>query len=138
MAVFNYAATAAASAAARAAERRRQEEEEMTAYGPNDLEQYEFKIIRSATGSFKHPAKLRAILDEEGKAGWELVEKFDNSRVRLKRGLEWRDKDAALVQDPYRTTVGISEGMLALRIVLGMIVGFGLVAIIVAAIANAT
>jgi hypothetical protein len=137
MAVLNYAATTAAAAAARAAEVRRQEEEEMTAYGPNDLEQYEFKIIRSATGAFKDPAKLRTVLEEEAKAGWELVEKFDNSRVRLKRALEWRDKDRALMQDPYRTTIGISEGKLALWIVLGVIVGFGLFAAIVAAIANA-
>lgn len=46
-----------AAAAAAAAKRRREEEEEhMTPYTPSDLaENWEFKILRSATGSFKDP-----------------------------------------------------------------------------------
>ena len=76
-----------AAAAAAAAQRRREEEEEhMTPYTPRDLaENWEFKILRSATGAFKDPAVMQRYLAEEAQAGWTLVEKFDNSRIRLKR-----------------------------------------------------
>ncbi len=120
----------AGAAAAAAAERRRkmaEEEEEMTPYTPGDLEGHEFKIIRSITGAFKHPAKLRAVLDEEAQAGWELVEKFDNGRVRLKRKLEWRSKDHELTFDPYRITVGMSEGKLVAVVLISV---FGGIAVI--------
>jgi hypothetical protein len=62
----------------------RQEEEEMSAYSQRDLaEDWEFKILRSTTGVFRDPVRLRAILEEEARAGWSMVEKFDNGRVRL-------------------------------------------------------
>ena len=38
-----------------------------------------------------------------------LVEKFDNSRARLRRSIECRARDADLGQDPYRTQIGMSE-----------------------------
>ena len=76
-------------AAAAAAEQRRQqeEEEEMTPYSQQDLSQdWEFKIVRSVTGGFKK-ARIPAASAwrRKARAGWVLVEKFDNSRVRLKR-----------------------------------------------------
>jgi hypothetical protein len=104
--------SAAAGASAAAAVRRRmeQEEEEMTPYQPQDLSgDWEFKILRSVTGIFGKPEKLKEALDQEAKAGWALVEKFDNSRIRLKRPTSARSGDGALGFDPYRTFVGISE-----------------------------
>ena len=75
----------AGAAAARAAAERN-EEEEMTRYTPKDIaENWEFKILRSATGAFRDPDVLRTALDAEQRAGWTLVEKFDDARVRLKR-----------------------------------------------------
>ena len=71
--------SAAAAAAAAARRRREQEEEEMTLMNTDPSGAVEYKIIRSATGAFKDPAKFRAALDEEARAGWELVEKLDNS-----------------------------------------------------------
>ena len=69
----------------------------MTPYTRQDLsENWEFKIIRSSTGAFKNPEKMRAVLEEEGRAGWVLVEKFDNSRMRLKRPHDARSADAGL------------------------------------------
>src|SRR5262249_54877230 len=64
-----------AAAAAAAAQRRREEEEEhMTPYTPRDLtENWEFKILRSATGAFKDPAVMQRYLAEEAQAGWTLV-----------------------------------------------------------------
>lgn len=86
----------------------------------------EYKILRSATGAFKDPAKFRAALDEEARAGWELLEKLDNSRARLRRSTECRKRDADLEQDPYRTSVGMSETALALCIVAAALGGVGL------------
>jgi len=129
-------AAAAAAAAAEAQRRMREEEEEMTPYSADDLQRYEFKIIRSATGRFKDPAALRQILEEEARAGWELVEKFDNGRVRLKRLIECRQRDATLAQDPYRTTVGMSDGQLAASIVFGVLGGIVIIGLIIAAIVN--
>ena len=108
-------ATGGAAAAAAAAERlRQQEEEEMTSYSPGDLAgQWEFKILRSNTGAFRNPAKMRAILDEESRGGWVLVEKFDSQRIRLKRpaGTKVVEDDLSPhPYDPYRTEVGFSSG----------------------------
>jgi len=113
-----------AAAAAAAAQRRREEEEEhMTPYTPRDLaENWEFKILRSATGAFKDPAVMQRYLAEEAQAGWTLVEKFDNSRIRLKRPAAARQQDAQCTFDPYRTRVGISEVGLGLLIA-GSILG---------------
>ena len=86
----------------------------------------EYKIIRSATGAFKDPAKFRAALDEEARAGWELVEKLDNSRARLRRSTECRKRDAELGQDPYRTQIGMSETALVLAIVVYVLIGVAL------------
>ena len=114
-----------AAAAAAAARRRREEEEEehMTSYTPRDLaEDWEFKILRSATGAFKDPAVMQRYLAEEAQAGWRLVEKFDNSRIRLKRPAAARQQDAQCTFDPFRTRVGVSEVGLGLLIA-GSIVG---------------
>jgi hypothetical protein len=104
--------TAVSSAAAAARRRRILEEEEqrMTAYEPRDLaEDWEFKILRSMTRAFKNPQKMREILDEESRAGWVLVEKFDDGRLRLKRPAAARANDQLLSVDPYRTYVGYTE-----------------------------
>jgi hypothetical protein len=127
------AVAAGGAAAAAAAELARQEEEEMTPYSSKDLaEDWEFKILRSATNGFRDPAWLNAVLREEARAGWTLVEKFDDGRVRLKRPAAARAKDASLGFDPYRTWAGMSQQRLA-----GIIVGaiFGGMAVIGFAVA---
>jgi hypothetical protein len=111
-----------------------QEEEEMTPYRPQDLsDDWEFKILRSVTGTFRKPEKLKEALDQEAKAGWALVEKFDNSRIRLKRRESARSGDGALGFDPYRTHVGMSEGRFALMLVALILGGTLLVAFVVVA-----
>jgi hypothetical protein len=113
------AAAAGAAGAAAAAARRRmiEEEEEMTPYRAEDLkDNWEFKILRSTTGAFGNPEKLRLALEEEARAGWILVEKFDHGRIRLKRPANARQGDANLDFDPYRTYVGMSEGKFAVAI----------------------
>ena len=61
------------------------------------------------TRAFKNPHKMREILDEESRAGWVLVEKFDDGRLRLKRPASARANDQMLSADPYRTYVGYTE-----------------------------
>ena len=133
---------AGVGAAAAAARRRaqRMEEEQMTGYTPSDLgngaaDGWEFKILRSATGAFKKPDELRRVLEEEALAGWVMLEKFDSQRVRLKRPAAAKAGDASLGFDPYRTSVGMGEGMLAITI-MGCV--FGAIAIMIAIIAAAT
>ena len=100
----------------------------MTGYRTDELAQdYEFKILRSATGAFRRPERLQQILDEEARCGWTLVEKFDNSRVRLKRPASARERDGKLGLDPYRTYVGPSPNVIALTIAAtigGVLLGF--------------
>jgi hypothetical protein len=116
------AASGGAAHAAAAAQRRREEEEEMTAPDADGPGPYEYKIRRSATAAFRKPDALRRAL-EEARAGWDLLEKFDNSRIRLRRHVKWREKDADLPQDPYRTRFAASEGVVAVCIVLGVFLG---------------
>ena len=127
-------AHAAAHAAQEKRKRDRQEEEEMTRYNRSELEQdWEFKIVRSATGAFKKPEVLQAVIQQEALAGWQMVEKFDNTRVRFKRPASAARNDISLPTgiDPYRTDYGISEGALGATIGLSIM---GVVAIIVAII----
>ena len=111
----------------------------MTPYSEGELsEGWEFKILRSNLNAFRKPEDLRKFLEEEGRAGWILVEKFDDNRLRLKRTASARLGDAALDFDPYRTQVGVSDArmiLLILGIVLAVVVGvIGLVAFLVLAL----
>ena len=95
------------------------EEEKMTHYSKSDLEEdWEFKIVRSTFGSFRKPHKLQLLIEEEAQAGWEMVEKFDDNRVRFKRPCSARVNDAALPAyiDPYRTQYDGLGGKSALRV----------------------
>jgi hypothetical protein len=121
---------AAAAAAAAARRRREQEEETMTGYSAQELaEGWEFKIVRSATSGFKRPDFLKQVLEEERRAGWTLLEKFDNGRIRLKRPASARAGDQALGFDPYRSRVGMSEPAL------GLLIGGCVLAVVAIAIA---
>ena len=116
------AVCAAGAAAAAAAELRRQEEEEMTPYSDKDLaEGWEFKIVTASMGAFRKPDQFRAILEEEKKGGWVLVEKFDDCRIRLKRpaGAKVTEGDFADGYDPYRSWVGPTAEQRT-RIILGV------------------
>jgi hypothetical protein len=80
---------------------------------------YEYKVMRSATGSFRNRETLARMLDEEHEAGWELAEKLDDRRVRLKRSVEHRAADSSRTFDPYRTTFGMGEAAFALLVTVG-------------------
>src|SRR5262249_31654882 len=118
------AAGGAAAAAAAAEASRRREEEEMTPYEPTDLaEDWEFKILRSSTSRFRDPVWLHNVLEQEARAGWRLVEKFDDQRVRLKRPASARKADSSLDFDPHRTWVGMSPNRYAMLVVVAAVGG---------------
>ena len=130
------ATAAAAAAAAARARAMREEEESMTGYTPEELAAgWEFKILRTATSRFKDGQFLRQTLEEEARAGWTLVEKFDDKRIRLKRPASARAKDASLGFDPYRVWVGISENQLGL-IIAACVMGAMLVLVLIIVIAT--
>ncbi|MFN2144216.1 MAG: hypothetical protein ACK2T7_02635 [Anaerolineales bacterium] len=125
-----------ASAAIHAAQekkKREQEEEEMTPYSDKDLaEDYEFKIVRSATSAFKKRETVEQVIAEESMAGWKFVEKFDDNRLRFKRPASAQRKDHTLPPgvDPYRTTYGMSEAGLAFTILGALAALGGIIALI--------
>jgi len=47
----------------------REEEEQMTGYSGEDLEGWEFKIVRTSTRKFENPEFVRRVCEEEAKAG---------------------------------------------------------------------
>ncbi len=99
------------AATAAAAERRRQEllakeEQDMTPYSQADLDgDWEFKIVRANIAVFRKPEALNDLLEDEAQAGWVMLEKLDNSRIRFRRSRSARAGDAFLPNDvdPYRT-----------------------------------
>jgi len=125
------AATAGAAAAAAAQRREQQrEEEQMTRYKSDDLDGWEFKIVRAGSRRFRDPEAVRRVRDEESKAGWEMLEKFDDQRIRFKRRVDQRSMDAHLDVDPYRTRVGMPANIRELTIVGSVILTGGLIALI--------
>ncbi len=117
----------AAGAAAAAAARRRlllEEEEEMTTYSRDDLARdWEFKIVRANTPAFRNPAHLERLLAQEAQAGWIMVEKFDNTRIRFKRPREAALKDSMLPPgvDPYRVHYGLPPAAFAVLMVVSIL-----------------
>ena len=114
--------TAAVIAAQRKEQRR--EEEQMTGYNKEDMNGWEFKIVRSNFGTFRNPQAVRKLCEEEAVAGWEMLEKFDDHRIRFKRRVEKRSMDPHLGTDPYRTGIGAGTNSLFL-IIIGLIFVLG-------------
>lgn len=109
-----------------------EEEEELTHYSDRDLaEDWEFKIVRSATGAFRKPEEFDKLLEEEARHGWVLLEKLDNGRVRFKRraGSRRSGVSGSQADDPYRTVYGISPNRQA---AVAVFVGLGLAVILMA------
>lgn len=96
------------------------EEERMTTYTREELEEdWEFKIVRANSAAFRNPEALHRLLEEEAVAGWTMVEKFDDSRIRFKRPRGAREQDAYLPEgvDPYRTQYGASASLYGVLVI---------------------
>ena len=114
-----------AIAASQAARRRKQEQEEerMTRYRDEELDgEWEFKIVRSEFPVFRNRNRLAQVVEEEALAGWQMLEKLDDSRIRFKRHVSNRRRDDMLPQqvDPYRTQI---SGFGGPAVVIGLVVG---------------
>jgi hypothetical protein len=120
----------AASAAAVQQEKRRRmrlekEEESMIGYTQDELQgDWEFKIVRSERGAFRKPQVLSQLVEEEAQAGWVMLEKFDDNRVRFKRPRSARARDIYLPEgvDPYRTRYDtFSSQAVVLAVMVGLL-----------------
>lgn len=70
---------------------------------------WEFKIVRANRNLFRDSSVLQQLCEEEAEAGWILLEKLDDHRVRFKRPMALRYiKPTKLVNDPYRCHYGSS------------------------------
>ncbi|MFT6092729.1 MAG: hypothetical protein ACJA2Q_000618 [Pseudohongiellaceae bacterium] len=69
----------------------------------------EYKTLQSQTPLFASAAKMHETLEQESKAGWSLLEKEDNYRIKLQRNTLNRANDKSLEFDAYRSTVGVSS-----------------------------
>jgi hypothetical protein len=129
---------AAAAAARRRRMRLAEEEEDMAGYTQDDLSHdWEFKIVRSESGAFRKPEILRKLIEEEARAGWVMLEKFDDRRVRFKRSHSARTRDALLPPgvDAYRTRYGSPTAQYAMlaTLVLGLVAaGLGVLVFVMA------
>jgi hypothetical protein len=72
----------------------------------------EYKIVQSTTPLFTSAAKIEQVMVEESQAGWRLVEKFDNYKLRLQREISHRANDKNLNFDPYRSQVGVNNALI--------------------------
>ncbi len=71
---------------------------------------WEFKIVRANRNLFRDPAVFQRLCAEEAEAGWIMLEKLDDRRVRFKRPIALREiiKSDFLNYDPYRCHYGSS------------------------------
>src|SRR6187200_2704270 len=126
-------AGAAAAAAAARLRAQHEEEERLTEYSPDDLALgWEFKIVRANTAAFRKPEVMQQVCNEEARSGWELVEKFDDMRLRFKRPTSARNIPSPAGLDPYRTMYGISQGQLTAIILISVFGSMGLITAVVA------
>jgi hypothetical protein len=96
---------AAAAAKKREQEQEREELAMIESLSREDSEgRYEYKVLRSYTNAFRSPERRRQILNEEARAGWEMVAKLDNARLIVRRPRTTQDSPIQGI-DPYRTQV---------------------------------
>jgi hypothetical protein len=69
----------------------------------------EYKTVQAQTPLFADSKKMHDILEEEAKAGWQLLWKEDNYKIKLQREISHRENDKILDFDAYRSTVGVSS-----------------------------
>jgi hypothetical protein len=100
-------------------------------------DRWEYKIVRAPNGEFGQRDHLRALLEQEGRAGWQMLEKYDDWQVRFRRPRSARRWDGNLPPeiDPYRTIYAVptdNELLHALVMVAGLcFVIFALVILVV-------
>ena len=74
-----------------------------------ELMAVEYKVITAQTPMFARLEKISEVMELEARAGWQLYEKYDNYKLRLRRNISARENDKNLDFDPYRTHAGVSS-----------------------------
>ncbi|NJK33496.1 MAG: hypothetical protein HC919_00240 [Oscillatoriales cyanobacterium SM2_2_1] len=101
------------------------EEEQLTRYDTmppaEQAKGWEFKILRTSGNGFRGIKTLRRVCQEEAQAGWILLEKLDNHRLRFRRPLAAREQDHLCAIDPYRSYYGLPEELETLMTIAGAI-----------------
>ena len=123
--VYSAGGVMAAAAAAKRRQMLLTEEEDMASYTQDDLRNdWEFKIVRSGTAAFRKTEVLSKLLEEEAQAGWVMLEKLDDNRIRFKRPRSARAKDVYLPDgvNPYRTQYGTPVTRQAVLVGVGLLV----------------
>ena len=69
----------------------------------------EYKVLTSQTPAFAKQEYIAKIMEQETRAGWQLLEKYDNYKLRLQRDISHRENDKNLDFDAYNTSVGVSS-----------------------------
>ncbi len=69
----------------------------------------EYKTLHAQTPLFADSNKMHEVLEQEAKAGWQLLSKDDNYKIKLQRDISNRDNDKNLGFDAYRSSVGVSS-----------------------------
>jgi hypothetical protein len=109
-----------------------QEEEQLTRYDSTppaeQAKGWEFKILRTSGNGFRGSKTLRRVCQEESQAGWILLEKLDNHRLRFRRPLSAREQDHLCSIDPYRCYYGLPEELETLLTIAGVLLIMGSVA----------
>ena len=74
---------------------------------------WEFKIVRSSRDLFRDPQIFERVCVEESQAGWILLEKLDDRRIRFKRPIALREilNSEMLTIDPYRSHYGSTANL---------------------------
>lgn len=89
---------------------------------------WEFKIVRANRDLFRNPAVFQHLCEEEAQAGWVMLEKLDDRRVRFKRPMALREliNSDHLTYDPYRCHYGSNfsamSGLGAIAAILAIVV----------------
>ncbi len=68
---------------------------------------WEFKILRTDNDGFRRSRLLKLVCEEELETGWILLEKLDDSRLRFRRPVNFRERDRDAKIDPYRSHYGV-------------------------------
>lgn len=116
--------------AVEASERRKKARAEVIHYSPEDLSDgWEFKVVRANPQAFRSHEAFDKVFDQERRAGWIMLEKLDEARVRFKRPVSQREHDILLGPDvePYRTEAAAPAVWWMLLLVIAVLGGVALI-----------
>ena len=107
-------------------------------YDPED--RWEYKIVRARHGEFADRRHLHAVIQREARAGWRMIEKYDDHRLLFRRPRHARARDHHLPPgiSPYQSEYRSEEhSNVWAMVVLSVCVAVGLGMILTLALVSA-